>query len=175
MKLKTLMLAMGFVLAINGAAVASNTEVRFGVGDGESNITSYTLSAMQRYEPFISGTLGELAPTAELSAHFWDGNGDDNAWGGSLAPGLRFTMFTDGSFNPYLGASVGGSVMSEDKISGRDLGSHVLFKTQGVVGVEFGESNRHRIQGEYNYFSNWGLSDTNDGFSTIGGSYSYSF
>ena len=175
MKLKTFFLTVGFLLALNSAALAANTEVRLGVAKGESDTTAYSLSVLQRYEPLVAGTLGELAPTAELAAHFWDGDGDDNVWGGSIAPGLRFTMFTDGSFNPYLGASVGAAALSDDTISNRDLGSHVLFKSQGVVGVEFGESNRHRIQGEYNYFSNWGISNTNDGYSTVGASYSFSF
>lgn len=157
-----------------GSAFAANTSVGFGAARGESRSTAYTLSVNQIYEPWFGNSVVELAPTAELAGHYWK-KGSDDAWGASLAPGLRLTLFSDGSFNPYIGASVGGAAMSERDLGPRDMGSHVLFKTKGVVGVEFGETNRHRLQGEYTHFSNWGLANTDDGYGTIGGSYSFSF
>lgn len=173
-KLLLICVAMCVVLFSASSAFAANTSVGFGAARGESSSTAYTLSVNQIYEPWFGNSVVELAPTAELAGHYWK-KGSDDAWGASLAPGLRLTLFSDGSFNPYIGASVGGVAMSESELGPRDLGSHVLFKTKGTIGVEFGETNRHRLQGEYTHYSNWGIANTDDGYGTIGGSYSFSF
>ncbi len=86
-----------------------------------------------------------------------------------------FTLGTSASFEPYLGASVGGAVITEDRFNSMDLGSHALFKSKGTIGVRFGDALRHKIQGEYTNYSTWGLTTPNDGFTTYGLLYGYSF
>ena len=171
--LKVLIAGMG-MLFICGTALAAETTVGGGVSVGEGSSMAYNLNVRQSYEPWLSGEVGELQPTAELSGFAWVDD-DDTVWGASLAPGLRFTLFTTANFQPYMEGSVGGAVISDEKLDSRDLGSHALFKTKGIVGVQFGESMRHRVQGEYTNYSTWGLTDTDDGYSTVGVSYGFSF
>lgn len=172
-KLKILALSLGMVL-ICGSALAAETTVGGSVARGEGSTMAYTLSVRQSYEPWLSGEMGSLQPTAELAGFAWVDD-DDTVWGGSLAPGLRFTMFTSANFQPYMEGSVGGAVISDDKFDSRDLGSNALFKTKGIVGVQFGESMRHSVQGEYTNYSTWGLTSDDDGYSTVGVSYGFSF
>lgn len=173
-QLKIFFLVVCLSVGFAGSAFAANTSVGFGAARGEGSSTAYTLSVNQLYEPWFASSVVELAPTAELAGHYWK-KGSDDVWGASIAPGLRMTLFSDGAFNPYIGASLGGAFLSERDMGSRDFGSHALFKTKGVLGVEFGETNRHRIQGEYTHYSNWGIANTDDGYDTIGGSYSFSF
>lgn len=170
--LPVMALVMGW-LFVAGAAWAADTSVGGSVAIGESDTMAYTLRARQSYEPWVSGEAGEIRPTAELGGFAWVGD-DDTVWGGYLAPGLRLTMFTTASFQPYLAASVGGAAVSDEHIESRDLGSPVLFRTQGAVGVQFGESLNHSIQGEYTTYSTWGITDS-DNYSTVGVSYGFSF
>lgn len=176
MKIQQICATIALLLFSAGAAWGG-TSVTGSVSRGESHSMAYSLGVFQTYEPWFEGTLGELTPTMELSGHLWvpDDSDDDNVWGVSLAPGLKFVMFTDTSFNPYIGASIGGIAVSDRDMGSRDLGSNVLFKSKGVVGVEFGEGSRHRIQGEYTNYSTWGITTTDDGYSTWGASYGYSF
>lgn len=162
------------LLLFAGSALAAETTVGGSIAIGESSSTAYTINIRQSYQPWLSGEAGELTPIAELSGFAWVGD-DDTVWGVSLAPGLRYTMFTTSSFQPYLEGSVGGAVISDRELDSRDLGSHALFKTKGILGVQFGEGMRHSIQGEYTNYSTWGLSSTDDGYSTVGIGYGFSF
>lgn len=176
MNMKTFLLVLAGVLLFAEVAVAG-TSVNFNANGGESGSMAYGLNINQSYEPLVSGSLGELTPTAELGGHLWvpKHSDDDNVWGISLAPGLKFIMFTDAAFNPYIAGSIGGIAVSDKDMGSRKLGSNVLFKTKGVVGVEFGENNRHHLQGEYNNYSTWGITKNDDGYRTWGASYGYSF
>ena len=171
--LKTLILSLGICL-LCGTATAAETTVAGSVAVGESSSMAYNVNVRQTYEPWFSGEAASLQPLMELSGFAWVGD-DNTVWGASLAPGLRFTMFTTANFQPYLEGSVGGAAISDDELDSRDLGSNVLFRTKGVVGVQFGESMRHSVQGEYTNYSTWGISNTDDGYSTVGVSYGFSF
>ena len=165
-----------YVLAA-GMAHAATTTAGVSVGRGDSHSMAYSLQVGQTYEPWLSNEACELAPTMELGGHAWVDDKDhvDTVWGMSLAPGLRFVLFTSSSFRPYLAGSVGGAVNSDDHLDDRDLGSNVLFRTKGTVGVDFGEGNKHHVQGNYTNYSTWGISDPDDGYNTYGMSYGYSF
>ena len=162
------------LLTFSATAHASNTSVTGNIGFGDDSTKTYTLSIHQQYEPWFSNSLGELKPTAELGGTYWD-NTDGSLFGAYLTPGVVFTMFTNSSIQPYLAGSVGGILLTEDHIDDRELGSNALFRTKGAVGVQFGDGMQHRIQGDYTHHSTWGLSDKDDGFSTYGVSYGYSF
>ncbi len=168
----TLGVAVACLLALSGPALA-DTSVGGGVAYGDGGTAAYTLNVRQSYEPLFTSEILELQPFADLSVHAW--NDDETVWGASLAPGLRLTLFTTAPFQPYLAGSVGGTVLSDEKFDDRDLGSHALFRTQGAVGVRFGENLKHRVQGEYTNYSTWGLTDTDDGYNTYGVTYGYSF
>ena len=159
------------------SAFAATTSVGVNISRGQSDSMAYSLNITQLYEPWVSNGVCELAPLAELGGHAWvdDDSDVDTVWGAYLAPGLRFTLFTDKSIRPYVEASVGGAVNSERKMDDRNFGSNALFRTRGSVGVNFGEGQNHRIQGDYINYSTWGVTDKDDGYSTYGMSYGYSF
>lgn len=172
--MRDLLVMVALFMFIGGQAWAQNTSVGFNVSRGESSSTAYSLYLHQRYAPLIGGDMADLSPTMDLAGHYWTRKSDD-VWGASFAPGLLFTMYTDANFNPFVGASVGGIILSENELGPRDFGSNLLFRTKGVLGFEFGEGLRHRLQGEYNNYSTWGITNTDDGYSTVGASYSFAF
>lgn len=155
-------------------AIGAHTAVEMSIAHGQSSSVAYNLGIKQTYEPWISSSLLELTPTAYLGGHVWD-RSSDTTWGATVAPGLVLNLFTTSDFTPYLAGSVGGTVISDDDFGPRDFGSHVLFMTKGAAGVQFGEGRRHRVQGEYTNYSTWGLTSKDDGYSTVGVSYGYSF
>lgn len=165
------------LVCMSASAVnAADTSVGLNVSRGSSDSTAFSLNLMQRYQPWIDTGVFSLAPLAELGGHVWIPDDDsDNVWGMYLAPGLRLTLFTNTNFRPYLEGSVGGSLNTKDKMDDRKLGSHALFRTRGSVGISFGETFRHRLQGDYINYSTWGITDDNAGYSTYGISYGYSF
>jgi hypothetical protein len=158
------------------AVSAATTSVGLGAARGESSSMAYSVNVTQKYDPLVSNDVIDLAPLAELGAHAWVPDGDDETvYGGFLAPGLRFTLNTTTFIRPYLEGSVGGTVNSDDRFRSRRLGSHVLFRSRGAVGVNFGDEFRHRLQGDYIHYSTWGLTTHNDGYGTWGVSYGYAF
>ena len=171
--------ALTAAMWVASASGAASTSVGVNVSRGQSDTMAYSLNIAQRYEPWIASDICSLAPIAELGGHAWvpddDDHDNDTVWGGYFAPGLRFTMNTDKQVRPYLEASVGGALNSDDEIDDRDLGSNLLFRTRGSVGLNFGDDYRHRIQGDYIHYSTWGITNTNDGYNTYGLSYGYSF
>ena len=169
--------ALFALLATATASSAASTSVGLGISRGQSDSMAYSLGIKQQYEPWIASDLFELAPLAEIGGHAWvdDDSDADTVWGGYLAPGLRFTLNTDKGIQPYLEASVGGAINSDDEFDNRQLGSHVLFRTRGTVGLAFGEGSRHKLQGDYVHYSTGGITNKNDGYNTYGLSYGYSF
>jgi hypothetical protein len=158
------------------AGLADTTTVSGNVSRGQSSSLAYSLDVTQRFEPWIAAEAFELAPLAELGGHAWqDDSDEDTVFGGHLAPGLRFTLNTGKIIRPYLEAALGAAVNSEDHIDDRKLGSHVLIRTRGSLGLNFGEDYRHRIQGDYVHYSTGGMTRRNDGYNTYGFSYGYSF
>jgi Lipid A 3-O-deacylase (PagL). len=174
MRITKILALIVLLLVVCTPARAETTSVGLGIGYADDDIMAYSLSLTQLYQPLAAGSIAELSPTGEVAVHLWDGDRDTSA-GMSLSPGLRLTLLTDKAFSPYLGVSVGGALMSERKIDSRDLGSHLLMRTKGVVGIQFGENNRHSIQGEYSHYGNLGIVSPNDGLNTYGGSYSFAF
>lgn len=156
------------------SALGAHTAVEAGAAAGESGSIAYNLGVKQTYDPWLSNELLEITPTAYLGGHVWD-RSNDTVWGATLAPGLVLSMFTTSDITPYLAGSLGGTVISDSNFGPRDLDSNLLFMTKGAAGVQFGESRQHRIQGEYTNYSTWGLTSNDDGYSTVGLSYGYSF
>ncbi len=164
--------AVAALLALAGPAQA-DTSIGGGMAAGDDGSAALNLNVRQTYDPLVSTSIIEIQPFAELGVHYW--TDDDSVWGASLAPGIKVTLFTTAPFQPYLVGSVGGAINTDDHFESRDLGSNLLFRTQGAVGVQFGEGMRHRIQGEYTNYSTWGITDHDDGYNTYGVGYGYSF
>lgn len=177
MKKRLLLAALLCVVALNGPALAASTTVGGNISWGQGDSTAYTLSISQMYEPWISADVCELAPLAEIGGHVWnpDESDKDAVWGGYIAVGLRFSLITNKPIKPFIEGSFGGVVNSDDTMGTRDLGSHALFRSRGSVGVNFGEAYNHKIQGDVIHFSTAGLTNNNDGYTTYGVAYGYSF
>lgn len=174
---KLLLLSALCTILFSASAMAAATTAGVNVSKGESDSMAYGINLKQQYEPWVANELFELAPMAEIGGHAWvsDDSDVDTVWGGYLAPGLRFTLNTGKNIQPYVEASLGGAINSDENFDDRKLGSHILFRTRGSVGVAFGDETRHRIQGDYIHQSTAGLTDDNDGYNTYGLSYGYSF
>lgn len=159
------------------AGTAASTSAGINISRGQNKSMAYSIAIKQHYTPWISSELFECTPLAEIGGHAWvsDKHSVDTVWGGFLAPGIRFTLHTDKELQPYLEASVGGAVNNDDEFDDRQLGSHVLLRTRGSIGVAFGEGSRHRVQGDYIHHSTAGLTSKNDGYDTYGIAYGYSF
>lgn len=157
------------------AASAASTSAGINVSRGQDDSMAYSLNILQKYTPWVDNENIEISPLAEMGAHLWVPEHGDNVFGGYLAPGVRLALHTSAPLQPYLEGSVGGAINTEDEIEDRELGSNVLFRTRGSVGVSFGDSLRHRVQGDYVHYSTWGLTNKNDGYDTYGVSYGYSF
>ena len=178
MKLKFSLSALALlVLLPASSAFAAATSVGVDVARGQSDSMAYSLRLAQKYQPWVENSLFELGPTAEIGGHAWvdDKDSVDTVWGAYLSPGVHFTLHTDAPVRPFISANVGGALNSEDHMDDRDFGSNLLFRTRGTVGVSFGEDYRHSIQGSYTHFSTWGIANTDDGYSTYGMSYNFSF
>lgn len=177
MKLHHMLFAVVLLLLSTSSAFAATTSVGAEIARGDSDSMAYSLKVAQKYSPWYSSSLLEVGPSAEIGAQAWVDNKSnvDTVWGAFAAPGLYFTLFTNAPVRPFLAGSVGGAINSKDHIDERNLGSNVLFRSRGSVGISFGEEYKHSVQGDYTNYSTWGLTDKNDGYSTYGLSYSYSF
>ena len=177
MKMHHTFFAALLVLLSTSSANAASTSVGAEIARGDSDSMAYSLKVTQKYAPWLSNSLMELGPTTEIGGHAWVDNKPhvDTVWGAYIAPGLNFTLFTDAPVRPFIATSVGGALNSKDKMDDRNFGSHVLFRTNGKVGLSFGDDYRHSVQGNYTRFSTWGVTKKDDGYSTYGVSYSYSF
>jgi len=171
------LLALAVTLCAASAAIAASTTLGIGISRGQEDSMAYSLNIKQRYDSWIANDAFELAPLAEIGGHAWVSSHSsvDTVYGGFLAPGLRFTLYTNKNFQPYLEATVGGALNNESKFDKRELGSYLLLRTRGSVGVAFGEEARHRVQGDYTHHSTGGITKKNDGYNTYGISYGYSF
>ena len=169
--------ALIVALCTASAGIAASTTAGIGVNRGQSDSMAYSLNMKQRYDPWMANEVFELAPLAEIGGHAWvsEHSSVDTLWGGFIAPGMRFTLHTHKNYQPFLEGSIGGAVNNDDTFDKRQLGSHVLLRTRGSVGVAFGDETRHSVQGEYTNYSTGGLTKKNDGYNTYGISYGYSF
>ncbi len=170
---RILLLSICMVMFWTGQA-ASQTSLSGGVGYGAASSMAYYLTLKQAFAPLYSTESSALTPTLELSGHVW-AHSDDRVYGMTLAPGLRYDFNTDGFLRPYLGYTLGGTLVSEEELNGRDFGGHVLVLNRGALGLGFGESIRQRLEVSYSYYSNLGLASPNDGYSVWGASYGLDF
>ncbi len=152
----------------------ADTGISAGVGYGSSSSMAYYLTLRQAFSPIYNSESGALTPTLELSGHVW-AHSDERVYGMTLAPGLRYDFLTDGFLRPYIGYTLGGTLISDEELNSRDFGGHVLVLNRGTLGLGFGETIRQRLEVNYSYYSNLGLASPNDGYSVLGAAYGLEF
>ncbi len=163
------------LLLSSGLAIASEVVVSGSISRGQSDSMAYQLGVAQVYDPWVSTEVFDLTPSLGLAGHAWAPDHGDTIWGATIPLGLRFRLVTSSSFRPYLSGTIGPTFLSDDKLDDRDLGSRVLIMSGGNLGVDFGETLQHRIEGQYRHYSTWGITSTDPGYNTYGLSYGYSF
>lgn len=168
-------LFLSFCLIMFWAGQAgADTSLSAGVGYGSSSSVAYYLTLKQAFSPLYSSGSSALTPTLELSGHVWTYS-DERVYGMTLAPGLRYDFNTDGFLRPYIGYTLGGTLISEDTLHNSDFGGHVLVLNRATLGLGFGEAIRQRLELNYSYYSNLGISSPNDGYSVLGVGYGLDF
>ncbi len=155
-------------------SAADSTGLTAGVGYGSGESAAYYLTLKHAFGSVAQSDMGYLTPTLELSGHVWT-KSDDRTYGLTLAPGLRYDFLAGDFFHPYIGYTLGATVISDEELGRRDFGSHVLMLNRGLVGVRFGESIQQRLEFNYSYYSTLGLTSTDDGFGVWGVNYGLDF
>ena len=173
--LYTICLVAGLLCASATMAYANDVVLEGSIAAGDEDSMAYQIGVRQHFDPFYSGDLFDITPSLGISAHAWVPDHGDTVWGASVPLGLNFRMVTSAGFRPYLSGYIGPTVLSDDHLDRKDLGSNVLIMTKGAVGVNFGDMLQHRVEGQYTHHSTWGISNTDPGHDTWGVSYGYSF
>ncbi|MBQ4132558.1 MAG: acyloxyacyl hydrolase [Desulfovibrionaceae bacterium] len=168
-------LTVGFLCAASSMAYANDVVLEGSVAGGDEDSMAYQIGVRQHFDPFYAGDLFDITPSLGINAHAWVPDHGDTIWGATVPLGLRFRMFTTAGFRPYIAGYLGPTFLSDDHLDHKDLGSNVMIMSRGVVGVNFGDSLQHRIEGQYTNHSTWGIADTDPGYDTWGVSYGYSF
>ena len=168
-------LIAGVLFVTSAMAHANDVVLDANVARGDEDSMVYKVGVTQEFDPFYSGEIIDITPSLGLAAHAWVPDHGDTIWGATIPLGLRFRMFTNAGFRPYLAGSIGPTFLSDDKLDHKDLGSQVLIMTRGAVGVNFGDNLQHRIEGNYTHHSTWGITNTDPGYDSWGFSYGYSF
>lgn len=168
-------LVTGLLIATSAMAYANDVTLEGSIAGGDDDSMAYQLGVRQQFDPFYSGDLFDITPSLGISAHAWVPDHGDTVWGATIPLGLRFRMFTTAGFRPYLFGAIGPTILSDDHLHYKDLGSNVLIMTKGAVGVNFGDRLQHKVEGQYTHHSTWGITDTDPGYDTWGVSYGYSF
>lgn len=175
-KIVLLVSTIACLLVVTSALVHANeASIDATIAAGADDSVVYQLSVKQEFDPFYEGDLFDLTPSLAISAHAWDPDNGDAVWGATIPLGLRFRMFTTAGFRPYIAGFIGPTFLSDDKIGHKDLGSDVLIMTRSTVGVSFGDTLQHRVEGSYTNHSTWGVTDTDPGYHTWGVGYGYTF
>ena len=161
-------------LAFNSQARAEGVSVGVSVAGGQQKSQAYDLYAQYTFSPWYSGDYAELAPFVSGGVSLWD-RADKSIWGGNLNLGLKFSFGNWESWRPFLAVSVGGAYLSAHDFGALELGSKGQFRERGSLGVEFGEVLQHEIMLDVTHYSNANLNAENDGYTSFGGSYAYTF
>ena len=92
--------------------------------------------------------------------NYWDAR-DTEIYALAFSP--VFVLFWnqgEGAFRPYLEAGVGGALLSDTKIAGRDLSTHFQFENRFGAGIR---SDRLDFHIRYMHYSNGSIKQPNHG------------
>jgi len=102
----------------------------------------------------------------QLSYDYWHTNATDNNHTlkvCALSPVIRYTFLRDWVLSPFLEASAGPGIMSNNKFGGRKLGTRFTFRDMLGAGVAIGTDNRMAASVRFMHISNAGLNNDNSG------------
>lgn len=168
-----LMLLLFSILTFRTAS-AQGIELGGGVGMGELDAVVGEIYIGYEFSPFVSWEDWSLQPLVRLSGMVWS-NESDSLGAAFLSAGLVLSMPGGDLWRPYVAATVGGGVISEDDFDSKHLGGPFQFRDSLALGIRFGEELRHKLEITGSHYSNAGIYDRNQGYDSVGLSYGYVF
>ena len=169
----TLALLLFSILTFRTAS-AQDIELGGCVGMGERDAVIGEIYIGYEFSPFASWGDWSLQPLVRLSGMVWS-NENDSLGAAFLSAGLTLNIPGGDLWRPYLLATVGGGVLSEDDFDGKRLGGPFQFRNSLALGLKFGEELRHKVELAGSHYSNAGIYDQNQGYDAMELTYGYLF
>lgn len=166
-----LILSCILIMPVQAAAQPS---IGFSVAHGAESSQAYDLSLRHVFEPIYATESIRLSPLVETGISLWE-HSAETVWGGNANIGLVLHFFEGKTWRPFIAGTVGLAVLSDDSFDDLDLGCRQQIRSRGSLGVAFGENFHHTLGCDVTHYSNAGMADENDGYSTVGISYSFTF
>ena len=151
-------------------ASAQGIELGGGVGMGEQDAVIGEMYVGYEFSPFASWGDWSLQPLVRLGGMVWS-NEDDSLGAAFLSAGLALNMPGGELWRPYIVATVGGGVISQDDFDNKHLGGPFQFRDSFALGLRLGEALRQRLEITGSHYSNAGMYDRNQGYDSVELSY----
>ncbi len=167
MNLKKCFLTAAFLIAACavwcGVAIADpgGFSLTLGYGAASDHIDVYRLGVRKDLGArWLTTRAGHLSGFFELSYNRWE-YGSQTINGLALSPVLvwHFPTLFD-AVRPYAAAGIGGTLLDDDRIRGRDLGGRFQFEDRIGLGARMGSFD---LNLSYFHYSNAGIHPPNDG------------
>ncbi len=182
MKFKPLMISACLFSAVSAAPAQAVDGFSLTVGSSDDDIDMIRAAARFDWDRRWLDNDGNWFLTGhyELSLFYMETDSDDtltsgtadDLYGLSFAPVLRYQRnpYSNG-ITPFIEYGIGAAYLSEDKlsndtVSGSDLGGNFQFENKFSVGMMFGQNQRYELSANFFHYSNAGLEDPNDGIDT---------
>jgi len=152
----------------------ADSGVSIGISHGDENSQAYDIAFQKVLTPISSSEYFDIGPLVGAGISLWE-HPDKALWGGNVNVGIMGVFSGGDAWRPFIAGTLGLAVLSSDEFNDLDLGCRVQFRSRGSLGVKFGEGLRHVLQCDVTHYSNGGMAGENDGYSTMGLSYGFTF
>lgn len=119
---------------------------------------------------------GDLRLYWEFSAYHWqygDNNTHSTSYALSITPIFMKQIGSVYDYPIYFEAGIGASFINDQKVAGKDIGSHYQFEDRLGLILEVDKSQHIGLR--YMHFSNGGFNSNNPGLDFVNLSYAYHF
>lgn len=171
--MKTLLIA-ALVMILSETASGSDSWKNLALDIGQSTSTTalgrtsfdiYRLGLQRDFNRvLLEGDRVQFSGYFELSMNYWDARDSDIY---ALAFSPVFVLYwgeEDGSFRPYLEGGIGGALLSDTEIAGRDLATSLQFEIRFGAGIR---SDRLDFHIRYMHYSNGSVKQPNHGVDAV--------
>ena len=149
-------------------------EISFGYGQEKNeNIDIYRLGLKKNFgRNFLVNKTGWLSGYFEGSLNYWH-HTDEDIYAVALSPVFVYFFGSETNhFTPYIEAGIGGTLMSETKISNVEMSTVFQFENRVGAGIR---TERLDFNFRYMHYSNGSISQPNEGLDILIGTLSYRF
>lgn len=163
-----LSLAAALALVPRPSPALDGAGVELGRGDDDTRMARafLTWDWGVRWLPFGEWHVGGYW---ELEGGYWDGDqdrgGSSHLWEIGFTPMFRLERSPYAALNvaPFVEAGIGAHLLSENRISGRDLSTTFQFGDAVGLGVRLGKAQRIELGYRFQHLSNGSIRGDNDG------------